>query len=576
LPRADPADQVPAPVLATPFLRCLLDRATATRPAFTHLDWSGHDLTERTLTWSELFERARTIASRLRELGDPGNRVALTARQDLSYVTSFFGTLYAGMIAVPLFPPDGLAHRGRLVGALNDCAPSVWLTSERLAGKLHDFATAESVPAPREIVAVDSLAPYRGGDLSPAKGGPGDPAYLQYTSGTTREPAGVVVTQRALSAACWQVCQAYDVTESTTCVGWIPFFHDMGLIQLICGPAFAGGRSVFLPPLEFIRRPERWLSALSAHRNVLTAAPNFAYDLVLETVAPERRREFDLSGVSIALNASETVRPATIAAFADAFAPHGFRPTALRPSYGLAEATVYVSSADDRGPIATTFDGRALANGRAEAVDENHPDARVVVSAGRPVGQQVRIVDSQTCARQEDGHTGEIWVHGPNVAAGYWRNSARSQETFDAELEGEGGWLRTGDLGVVHDGLLYVVGRLKELIIIDGRNHYPQDIEETVANAHPAIRRDRVAAFAVADEHGEGVMVVAELVPGADADEGELGRAARAAVATEHDLAIREFRTVPAGTVPRTSSGKIARSAARARFRPDSERLPNG
>ncbi|WP_410656562.1 fatty acyl-AMP ligase [Amycolatopsis sp. lyj-112] len=546
----NPSPEVPEDVLRTPLVRRLLERADVTRPAYTHLDCSNrHDLVERTLTWAELLIHVRAVAAKLRELVQPGDRVAITARQDLSYVVAFFGALYAGAVAVPLSAPDVRAHRERLVGVLNDCDADIWLTSEALVGRLTEFAEAEPVPAPRAIVAVDTLALDPADTSAPAPVAPEDPAYLQYTSGTTRSPAGVIITHRALAASCWQICDAYDVDERTTCVGWIPFFHDMGLAQLLAGTLHSGGRSVFISPLEFIRRPERWLLLMSSYPNTLTAAPNFAYDLVVEAVPESKRAEYDLSTVAIALSGSEPVRAATVRRFLDAYEPHGFPRGAFRPSYGLAEATVYVASGDADGPVLTEVDGRE------------------VVEIGWPRGQRVRIVDPADRDLPANVDLGEIWVKGPNVGAGYWRRPELTAEVFDAELDGEGGWLRTGDLGSIRDGRLSVTGRLKDLIIIDGRNHSPHDIEETAAAAHPLLGPDRIAAFSVDLDDGEGVVVVAERARKAsDFDEHEVERVATRAVAERHDVRLEAFLLVKPGGLPRTSSGKVARSAARTRY----------
>ncbi|MBB5854855.1 acyl-CoA synthetase (AMP-forming)/AMP-acid ligase II [Amycolatopsis umgeniensis] len=553
--------EVPEEVLRTPLVHRLLERAEVERPAYTHLDCSNrHEPVEDTLTWADLLAHVRAVAAKLREVIQPGDRVAITARQDLSYVVAFFGALYAGAVAVPLSAPDVRAHRERLVGVLNDCDADIWLTSEALVERLKEFAEAEPVPAPREIVAIDTL-PLDPADRSlPAPVSPQDPAYLQYTSGTTRSPAGVIITQRALSAACWQICDAYDVGEHTTCVGWIPFFHDMGLAQLLAGTMHAGGRTVFIAPLEFIRRPERWLLLMSAYPNTLTAAPNFAYDLVTETVPEAKRAEYDLSTVSIALSGSEPVRVATVRDFLAAYEPHGFPRGAFRPSYGLAEATVYVASGDSSGPVVTEVDGRE------------------VVEIGWPRGQRVRVVARADDVLPAKGDVGEIWVKGPNVAAGYWRRPELTAEVFDAELDGERGWLRTGDLGSIRNGRLSVTGRLKDLIIIDGRNHSPHDIEETVAAAHPILGADRIAAFSVALDDGEGVVVVAERARKAsDFEEDEVARAAARAVAERHDVRLKAFLLVKPGGLPRTSSGKVARSAARTRYwEPDGTESPHG
>ncbi|SFB31594.1 fatty acid CoA ligase FadD32 [Amycolatopsis marina] len=549
----------------------LPDRAERDEPAFTWTDRAG---AEHTLNWTALLARVQALAARLRSVATPGDRVAVLTRQDLDYVVGFLGVLYAGLVAVPLFAPETRAHRPRLTAALRDSAPSVWLTSVRGEDRLRELVENEALPAPAYVIAVNEVRDGPGGP--PADVGLGDAAYLQYTSGSTRDPAGAVITHRALTASVCQVAAAYDVHRGTTCAGWIPFSHDMGLIQLLCVPVFTGARSVFMEPLEFIRRPRRWLEQLSGYPDVFTAAPNFAYDLAVDAVPAPARAGLNLSAVRVALNGSEPVRPATIDAFADAFGPCGFAPVAHRPSYGLAEATVYVSSAGPEGPIVTEFDRVALARGRAEP-PATKQDARGLVSVGRPVGQLVRIVDPDACRLRPDGQEGEVWVHGPHLAEGYWRKPESTATTFSGLIADPApgvprdGWLRTGDLGLVHEGQLYITGRLKDVIVIDGHNHYPQDIEDTVAGADAAIRRDRIAAFAVDGAGGEGVMVVAEHVRDADLtelDRPRIATAVRRAVAEHHDLALRAFELVGPGNVPRTSSGKVARLAARQRYGP--------
>lgn len=541
MPRPTAPVTVPEAVLRTSIVEHLFARAGEDRPLFTHQDHTRG--VEHTLTWAEFAARVRVVAGELRRVAVPGERVAILAGQELAYPLAFFGALAAGLIAVPLMVPANPAQADRLAGVLADADARVWLTSSAEAARL---------PAHEPVVVVDELT---GPGADPVPVTPDSPAYLQYTSGSTREPAGAVIPHRAIVAACWQGSLAYAVDEGTTCAGWIPFFHDMGLIQLLCLPVFAGGRAVFMAPAEFVHRPMRWLRQLAAYPAVFTAAPNFAYDLAADADTGE---DLDLGGVRVALNGSEPVRPRTIERFHEVFGPRGFRPEAHRPSYGLAEATVYVASAGDDGPRGAVFDREALAQGRAVETD----GGQELVSVGRPVGQLVRIV--QDGREQPEGLVGEIWVHGENVADGYWgRGDAGA---FGATLDGLGGWLRTGDLGVVHRGDLYVTGRLKDLIVIDGRNFHPQDIEAAAGEAHPAIRRDRVAAFGVAGSDGEGAVVVAERVRGAEADDREVTRAVLRAVSREHGLTLRAVRLVPSGGLPRTSSGKVARSAAKARY----------
>lgn len=500
-----PAD-VPEEVLTTPFTDHLLRNAAADRPAFTCRTFPGP--VDHTLSWPHVLDLVRGVARELRRLTRPGDRVAIVARQDLGYVVAFLGTLYAGRVAVPLSVPTGRTGRARIESAFADATPAVCLTSKDLLDK---------VP-PGTALAVEDIEPD---DVEPpADVAMSDPAYLQYTSGSTRRPAGAVISHRALVAACWQTTECYHAGASTHLAGWVPFFHDMGLVLLLGTPVFLGAHSVFFTPMEFVRDPLRWIRLLAEFPGAITAAPNFAFDLAAE--AAGELEDVDLSHVNSVLNGSEPIRAASLDAFARAFAPSGLPRTALKPCYGLAEATVFVASAGDEGPTITKFDRGEL------------------VSVGRPYGQRVQIVDK------------EIWVSGPNVADGYWGHGPFAED----------GWLRTGDLGFVHEGQLYVTGRLKDLIIVDGRNHHPQDIEATVEAAHAAIRASRVAAFAVRDGDGEGVAVVAGCTaPGADVE-----TAVRRAVSAGHDLPLRALWLVPPGTVPRTSSGKVSRTAARDRW----------
>ncbi len=541
MPRPTAPVTVPEDVLRVSIVERLFARADDPRPLYTHQDHPR--AAEHTLTWAEFAARVRVVAGELRRAAEPGERVAILAGQELAYPLAFFGALAAGLVAVPLMVPSNAAQAERLAGVLADSGARVWLTSAAAAARL---------PAHEHVVVVDELT---GPGADPVFPDPEAPAYLQYTSGSTREPAGAVIPHRAIVAACWQGGRAYAVDEGTTCAGWIPFFHDMGLIQLLCLPVFAGGRAVFMAPAEFVHRPRRWLRQLADYPAVFTAAPNFAYDLAAEAGAEDG---LDLSDVRVALNGAEPVRPGTGERFLAVFGPHGFRREAYRPSYGLAEATVYVASAGPEGPRGAVFDREALAQGQAVEI----VDGQELVSVGRPVGQRVRIVHDGH--EQPDGTVGEIWIHGPNVATGYWgRGDAAA---FGGVLDGLGGWLRTGDLGVVHRGDLYVTGRLKDLIVVDGRNFHPQDIEAAAAEAHPAVRRDRVAAFGVTDDDGEGAVVVAEWARGAEADVKEVTRAVLRAVSAEHALTLRRVHLVPSGGLPRTSSGKVARSAAKARY----------
>ncbi|MFE0024995.1 fatty acyl-AMP ligase [Amycolatopsis sp. NPDC059021] len=558
----------------SPLTAALAARRDSDRPAFTFVDYGDErDGVETTLTWAELDRRARAVAARLNQVTEAGERVAVLCPQNLDYVVGFFGALYAGVIAVPLFAPEVSSHGERLVGALADSDPEVWLTSSSAVPGINELMNAHPVPHPKQLIAVDTVDSALADGFEAPAVTPDRPAYLQYTSGSTRRPAGAVITHGALAANVRQVVAGFGVGEDSTCAGWLPFFHDMGLIQLVALPAHTGAHSVFTTPFAFTRRPVRWLKLMSGRHDVITAAPNFAFEYTAAKLSKsDGVADLDLSGVRSAINGSEPVRAETIAGFLDAAGPLGFRAEAHRPSYGLAEATVFVSTTPQRPPRVAVLDRVELGAGRAVPVPEGDDRALRLVSAGVPVGQLVRIADPAIGAPRIDGEVGEIWIHGANVADGYWRQPERSAETFDGHLRGatpEGGWLRTGDLGVFLDGELYITGRLKDLIIIDGKNHYPQDIEATAQEAHPALRRDRLAVFSVPHDGREAPVVVAEYSNGVaveELDAGEVERAVRAAVAKHHDLRLHAFVLVRPGTVLRTSSGKIARSATRARY----------
>ncbi|WP_308211837.1 fatty acyl-AMP ligase [Actinoallomurus soli] len=539
-------------------------------PALTFVDYAADPAGERQeLTWGQMHRRARAIAARLREVAEPGERVALLMPQSLEYLTTMIGAMYARLIAVPLFSPDLPGHGDRLIRSYGDADPSVVVTVTSALPQVERFLDEQSAPRPKDIVLADTV------NVSLAASWPGeeialdDVAYLQYTSGSTRAPAGVQITHRNITANALQVWAAYEARPRVTVgVSWLPLFHDMGLILALALPLVHGNHLVLTDPVAFVMEPLRWLELLSEHDDVITAGPNFAYEYCASRVTEEEKARLRLDGLWVALNGAEPIRPDTVRMFAEAFASAGLRPAAQSPGYGLAEATVYVSSKTRGEPRFTAFDRVALAGGEARPGGDT-----VLVSCGTPTGQHVAVVDPESRIELPDGRVGEIWVNGPNVSPGYWRNPGRTAEVFGAVLDDPAGglpaegWLRTGDLGVVHDGELYVTGRIKDLIIVDGRNHYPQDVEVSTQEAHEGIRRDHVAAFALAGEDGERVVVVAERARGGEGVPVEdIARAVRSAVSAAHELRLDDFVLVEPGGVPRTSSGKIARSACRERY----------
>ncbi|MEU2269103.1 fatty acyl-AMP ligase [Streptomyces olindensis] len=545
---------------------------TPDRRAFTFVEHPApHSRgVHRTLTWRRLDVRVRALAARLAGEARPGDRVALLCPQGTEYVTAFLAALTAGMVAVPLYPPGLPGHADRLAGVLADARPSVVMTTGRALDEVRDFLGADG---PR-IVVADEVPDDAGPDGRPVAPDPGATAYLQYTSGSTRAPAGVEISHGNVVANARQALTAYGAdARPVTCVGWLPLYHDMGLVLSVAAPVVRGLLSVLMDPAAFLHEPVRWLRLLATHPNAVSAAPNFAYDYCVTTVTAEQKEGLRLDGVTALINGSEPVRPGTADRFHAAFADQGLAPGTHCPSYGLAEATVFVCAARPGEPLRRfALDRDALAAGKALPARPEDPRAVLLAGCGTPAGQRVRIADPVTRALLSEGEVGEIWVQGPNVGRGYWDRG--QGDVFGAGFAdaaaAPGGWLRTGDLGTVLEGQLVVTGRLKDLIIVDGRNHYPQDVEATAQDAHEAVRRDRLAAFAVpGGAGGERVVVVAEHARTArlaELDVPAVVRAVRRAVSARHGLRLADVVLVPPGTVPRTSSGKVSRALTRARY----------
>ncbi|MFJ8819358.1 fatty acyl-AMP ligase [Amycolatopsis thermoflava] len=524
--------------------------------AVTFLDYrASADGNAISLTWRELDDRVSAVAERACELAQPGDRAAVLVNQSADYVVAFLAAIRAGLVAVPLFAPSLPGHGDRLTAVLDDCSPALVLTTDDERDDVKGLVTGP------EILVVDAVPAEPRTREWPAPD-PDDLAYLQYTSGSTRSPAGVMLTHRNVVTNAQQALRAYGARRgATSTVSWLPLFHDMGLILGAGAPVVGGLTSVLMDPLAFLERPERWLRALSASPGAISAAPNFAYAYSASRVSEREKSYLELSRVVSLINGSEPVLPSTIAKFQDAFAECGLRPEVHRASYGLAEATVLVSVTDTGSSSRqVTFDRDRLAAGTATPASGGA--TTTLVSCGRPVDQRIRIVDLDGVP-VPDGTVGEIWVSGPNVGRGYWN---RPDATFGRQVPGEpGDWLATGDLGVLFEGELFMTGRLKDLIIVDGRNHYPQDVEQTV-EAHPVVRPHSAAAFSVPGEDGEAAVVVLERARDTEADFGEVAAWLRSEVSAVHGLRLRDVVFTEPGEVPRTSSGKISRALTRQRY----------
>ncbi|BBZ28616.1 nitrate ABC transporter substrate-binding protein [Mycolicibacterium madagascariense] len=558
--------------------------------AYRYLDYAGADdgrVVE--LTWAQLGVRMRAIGARLQQLVSRGDRVAILAPQGLDYVAAFYAAIRTGTVAVPLFAPELPGHAERLDTALRDSRPAVVLVTAAATEAVEAFLDTLPPELRPRLLVVDDIPDAAHVDFVPVEVDVDDVSHLQYTSGSTRPPVGVEITHRAVGTNLIQMILSIDLLDRNTHgVSWLPLYHDMGL-SMIGFPAVYGGHSTLMSPTAFIRRPERWIRALSegsSHGRVVTAAPNFAYEWTAQRGRPAPGADVDLSHVVLIIG-SEPVSVEAITAFHEAFAPYGLPATAIKPSYGIAEATLFVATtAPTAAPAVTYFDRDELAAGRAVPVPADAPGAVAQVSSGQVARSLwAAVVDPDTGDELPDGRVGEMWLHGDNVGRGYWGQPEETARTFGATLRSrltdgshaagppiDGRWLRTGDLGVYLDGELYVTGRIVDRIEVDGRHVYPQDVEATTADASPAVRRGYVAAFTIPapdgrDVGGERLVIIAERAARSHRGDPAAALAAiRTAVAERHALAVHDVRLLPAGAIPRTTSGKLARRACRAQY----------
>ncbi|MBF6192239.1 MULTISPECIES: long-chain-fatty-acid--AMP ligase FadD32 [Nocardia] len=574
--------------------------------AYRFIDYSRErDGEYHELTWRQFGVRLRAVAARLQQVTRPGDRVAILAPQGLDYVVSLFAAVYAGNIAVPLFDPEEHGHTDRLHAVLGDCKPAVILTVGSAAGGVRKFFRHLPPQERPRIIAVEAIPDGVGASWVRPDINIDSIAYLQYTSGSTRTPAGVAITHRAVGTNLLQMIDAIGVTENSRGVTWLPLFHDMGLLAVIL-PTVGGGFITIMSPSAFVRRPYRWIKELAAASDgagTFAAAPNFAFEHAAARGKPKPGEELDLSNVIGLINGSEPVSVSSMKKFNEAFAPYGLPETAIKPCYGMAEATVFVSAtrAQDKAKV-VHVDRAELNAGRMVQVAADADNAIAQVSCGYVARSQwAVIVDPEHGTERRDGEVGEIWLHGENMGIGYWGRAEETEATFRAHLtarlpegshaEGtppDAHWMRTGDFGAYLDGELYITGRVKDLVIVDGRNHYPQDLEFSAQESSTALRPGFVAAFSVpanelpalvfergsrsgltfdAEDTSEQLVIVAERNARAGKLEPQpIADAVRAAISQRHGVTVRDVLLVPAGSIPRTSSGKIARRACRAAY----------
>ena len=540
------------------------------------------------LTYQALDRQARAIAAHLQSLCSSGDRALLLYPPGLDYIAAFFGCLYAGILAVPAYPPRPNRSLARLQTIAADAQTSLALTTYSTLAKIgRQFAqttelnslywlTTDNID---ETLAQAWRQPKNNGDT---------PAFLQYTSGSTAAPKGVVITHKHLLHNLGLIHQCFGHTPDSKGMIWLPLYHDMGLIGGVLQPLYGGFPVTLMSSLMFLQSPLRWLQAISRYKATTSGGPNFAYDLCVRKITSEQRESLDLSSWEVAFNAAEPICPETLEQFAMAFAGCGFRREAFYPCYGMAEATLIISGGlKTTRPVCNTFQGEALAQNRVVLTEIDTDSAPRLVSCGQTLpDQQIVIVHPERLSQCQEGEVGEIWVTGASVAQGYWNQPEETQRTFNAYLADtqEGPFLRTGDLGFLIKGELFVTGRLKGLIIINGCNYYPQDIERTVEQSHPAVRPNCCAAFSVEMNGAERLIVVAELErrsrrhrqPTVNSTRAsvkldaltvnELKHVIKRAVSKTHDLPLHAIRFLKYGTIPKTSSGKIQRHVCRASF----------
>lgn len=541
-------------------------------------DWAGVPVS---LTWPQLYRRVANMASELRTCAAPGDRAMIVAPQGLEYIVAFLGALHAGIVPVPLSVPMGGVADERVDSVLRDASPVVVLTTSSVVAEVSRSIVPQPGQAPPAIIEVDLLdldaQPRPGASAMYEDGDPHDTAYLQYTSGSTRSPAGVMISYTNLFTNLQQITTDYSrhagvTPPDLTFVSWLPFFHDLGLILGVCSPIVLGTSAVLTSPASFLVRPARWTQLLATYPCAFTAAPNFAFELATRKTSDEDMAGLDLGGVHTIQSGAERVQPATIKRFTDRFARFNLDERVIQPSYGMAEATLYMSTPRPEDPIKVVhFDTDALTAGQAIRRDDQ--GGTPLVSYDGPISSRspvLRIVDPETRTEVPETKTGEIWVHGDNVSAGYWEKPEETARTFGATIVDpspgtpEGPWLRTGDIGFFSEGELFVVGRIKDILIIYGRNHAPDDIEATVSD----ISGGRCVALGVPDDDIEKLVVVLEVRKRGDSDEeikrvlGDLKRDVTSAISNKHGIAVSDLVLVGQGSIPVTTSGKLRRQAS--------------
>ena len=544
---------------------------------------------EASLTYGQLEKKAKAIAAYLQSVCSPQDRVLLLYPSSLDYITAFFGCLYAGVIAIPAYPPRPNRSLNRIHNILQNAQTNLALTNtETLYGLQRQLENTTELQSLRWIT-TDTINDNLGQDWREPNISEESIAFLQYTSGSTAEPKGVKIAYRNLLHNMEAIHRCFRHSPESNGVIWLPPYHDMGLIGGILQPLYGDFPVTLMSPLMFLQNPLRWLKAISRCKATTSGGPNFAYDLCVRKFKPEQLTDLDLSSWQVAFNGAEPINHETLNNFAATFAPYGFKYSAFYPCYGMAEATLIISGGSKNAAVVTkTVQGKALEQNHIVLADINEPHPHTLVSCGMGLNdQKIAIANPETSVSCQPGEVGEIWVSGSSIAQGYWRQPQITKETFGAYLldTKEGPFLRTGDLGFIDRGELFFTGRLKDMIVIKGRNHYPQDIEKTVEDTNSWIRPSCVASFSVNIQGEEKLIVLAEVERrywssnrsvktasngNSTANEiinvKDLIQIIRREISKNHDLQVHTTLLLKPGSLPKTSSGKIQRHACRTEF----------
>ena len=541
-------------------------------PDATAYGFTDGEEEETQLTYSQLHKQARAVAAKLTELGMAGERALLLYPPGLDFLVAWYGCLMAGTIAVPAYPPRKNRNVIRIQAISDDAQAKVALTEHEVTERSEDLLDESPHLKKLAWVATDRLPADLGDHFRAPKIDPAGLAMLQYTSGSTGTPKGVMLTHANLMHNVQIICHAFEPRrEGGNGLSWLPTYHDMGLVGGCLMAMLFGRPARLMSPMAFLQKPVRWLRGIAKYQVTISGGPNFAYELCADKIGDDQLAGIDLSSWETAFNGAEPVRADTLARFTERFAPYGFRASSHYACYGMAETTLIVTGSHaHKGPVVRSFDARSLDIRRVTPVAAGTPHARALVGCGRSLpDEKVIIVDPEALVELSPDKIGEIWVRSPSVAQGYWNKPNATEQTFQATLAdtGDGPFLRTGDLGFLYDGELYVTGRLKDLIIVRGVNRYPQDIELTAENANPKVQQSAVGAFAVDLAGRERLIIVAEVERTRREDWTDVIDDIRAAVTAEHELPPDAIVLVRFGSIPKTSSGKIQRHACRDEYR---------